>query len=61
MVGLGKVVRNAAISGRHEITKCMRRTPSIGQAIEAGDVDEVQIPGTQNAFQKVFLDTPFQT
>ena len=60
MEGLGKVVSNAGISGRHEITKSMRRTPSIGQDIEAGDVDEVQIPGTKNAFQKVFLDTPSQ-
>jgi hypothetical protein len=37
------------ISGRHAITKSMRRTPSIGQDIETGDVDEVQIPGTKNA------------
>jgi hypothetical protein len=49
MVGRGKVVRNAVISGRHEMTKSMRRTLSIGQDIEGGDVDEVQIPGTKNA------------
>ena len=49
MVGRGKVVRNAVISGRHKITKSMRRTPSIGQDIEEEDVDEVQIPGTKNA------------
>jgi hypothetical protein len=34
MEGRGKVVRNAGISGRHEITNSMRRTPSIGQGIE---------------------------
>ena len=34
MVGLGKVVSNAVISGRHEITKPLRRTPSIGQDID---------------------------
>ena len=49
MAGLGKVVSNAAISGRHEITKSMRRTQSIGQGIEGGDVNEAQIPGTKNA------------
>ena len=39
MVGLGKVVSHAAISGRHEITKSMRKTPSIGQDIEAWERD----------------------
>jgi hypothetical protein len=34
MVGRGKVVRNAGISGRHESTKPLRRTPSIGQDID---------------------------
>ena len=34
MEGRGKVVSNAGISGRHEITKSMQRTPSIGQGIE---------------------------
>jgi hypothetical protein len=38
--GLGKVVSNAAISGRHEITKSMRKTPSIGQDIEAWERDQ---------------------
>jgi hypothetical protein len=36
MVALGRVVRNAVSSGRHEITNAMRRTLSIGQDIEAG-------------------------
>ena len=35
MVGRGKVVRNAEISGRHEITKSTPRIPSIGPDIEA--------------------------
>ncbi len=47
MVALGKTVRNAVISGRHEITEPMRRTQSIGQNIEGLDVNEVQIPGTK--------------
>ena len=47
MVGLGKVVSNAVISGRHEITRSMRRIQSIGQDIEAWDVKEAQIPGTK--------------
>jgi hypothetical protein len=34
MVALGKVVRNAVSSGRHEITKGMRKTRSSGQNIE---------------------------
>ena len=46
MVVLGKAVRNVVISGRREITKPMRKTPSIGQAIELWNVvNEVQIPG----------------
>jgi hypothetical protein len=50
MVALGKVVRSAASSGRHEIIKDMRRTRSIGPNIERWqDVNEVQIPGTKNA------------
>ena len=32
---LGKTVRNAGISGHHEITNSTRRTPSIGPDIEA--------------------------
>ena len=47
MVALGKAARNAVISGRREITKPMRKTPSIGQDIEGWDVNEVQIPGTK--------------
>ena len=47
MVALGKAVRNAVISGRREITKPMRKTPSIGQDIEGWKVNEVQIPGTK--------------
>ncbi len=48
MVARGKVVRSAVISGRREITKPMRKTPSIGQDIEGWNVvDEVQIPGTK--------------
>ena len=47
MVALGKAVSNAVISGRREITKPMRKTPSIGQDIEWWNVNEVQIPGTK--------------
>jgi hypothetical protein len=47
MVARGKAVRSAVISGRREITKPMRKTPSIGQDIECWDVSEVQIPGTK--------------
>ena len=47
MVALGKAVSNAVISGRHEMTKPMQRTRSIGQNIEGQDVNEVQIPGTK--------------
>ena len=48
MVARGKAVRNAVISGRHEITKPMRKIPSIGQDIEGWDVvTEVQIVGTK--------------
>ena len=49
MEGRGKVASNAVISGRHEITKSMRRTQSIGQGIEGWDGKEAQIPGTKNA------------
>src|SRR5437870_13152210 len=38
--GPWEVVRNAAISGRHAITKSMRKTPSIGQDIEAWERDQ---------------------
>ncbi len=48
MVARGKVVRSAVISGRPEITKSIRKTPSIGQNIEGWMVaNEVQIPGTK--------------
>ncbi len=48
MVALGKAVRNAVISGRHEITKPMRKTQSIGQDIEGWiAVHEAQISGTK--------------
>ena len=50
MVALGRAARSAAISGRPEITKPMRKTPSIGQDIEGWMVvNEVQIPGTKSA------------
>ena len=47
MVGRGKVVSHAVISGRHEITRSMRSIQSIGQDIAAWDVKEAQIPGTK--------------
>ena len=46
MAARGRAVRNAVIFGRHEITKPMRKTRSIGQDTE-GDGDKVQIPGTK--------------
>ncbi len=50
MVARGKAVRSAVRSGRHEMTKRMRKTRSIGQNIERWwKVNEVQIPGTKNA------------
>ena len=49
MAVLGKAVSNAVISGRHEITKCMRKTRSIGHGIERWEGNEVQIPGTKTA------------
>ena len=50
MAALGKAARCAVRSGRHEITKRMRKTRSIGQNIERWwKVNEVQIPGTKNA------------
>jgi len=47
MMARGKAVSNAVISGRHAMTKPLRRTQSIGQNIEGRDVNEVQIPGTK--------------
>jgi hypothetical protein len=44
MVARGKAVRNAVISGRHAITKPMRKIQSIGQDIEGRNVvNEAQI------------------
>ena len=45
MAALGKAVTRAVRSGRHEMTKGMRKTPSIGPDIERCEVNEVQIPG----------------
>jgi hypothetical protein len=55
-VVLGKAVRNAGISGRHVITKGMRKIQSIGQNIERWERDEVQIPGTKIALERAILD-----
>ncbi len=50
MVARGKAARSAVSFGRHEMTKCMRKTRSIGPNIECWwKVNEVQIPGTKNA------------
>src|SRR5438105_3148567 len=50
MAARGKAVRSAVSSGRHEITRGMRITRSIGQDIERWwKVNEVQIPGSKNA------------
>ena len=58
MAALGKAVRSAVSSGRHEITKGMRKTRSIGPDIEWWwKVTEVQIPGTKNALYRAFLDS----
>ena len=49
MLGLGRVARNAVISGHHETTKPMQRTPSIGQDIEGpGRGHEARIMSTEN-------------
>lgn len=53
---LGKAVRNAGISGRHVMTKRMRKIPSIGQNIERWERDEVHIPGTKIALERAILD-----
>ena len=58
MGGRGKAVRNAGISGRHEITNSTPRIPSIGPDIEAWAGDhETQITSTKNAREEAFLDT----
>ena len=44
----GNGVSNAGISGRHKITKSMRRTQSIGHGIEGWEGNEAQIPDTKN-------------
>jgi hypothetical protein len=46
MAALGRAVRTAVIFGRHEMTKPMRKTRSIGHDTE-GDGDQVPIPGTK--------------
>ena len=58
MVVLGKAVRNAVISGRHEITKPMRKIQSIGQDIERWEVNEVQIPGTKIELSEAIFRHP---
>ena len=53
MAARGTAVRSAVSSGRHEITKGMRKTRAIGQDIEWWwKVNEVQIPGTKNALYR---------
>ena len=52
----GKAVRNAGISGRHVITKLMRKIQSIGQNIEPWERDKVQMPGTKIALERAILD-----
>ena len=47
MAALGKAVRNAVISGCHEMTKPMPKTQSIGPDIEGCEINEVQIPDTK--------------
>jgi len=62
MAARGTAVRSAVSSGRHEITKGMRKTRAIGQDIEWWwKVNEVQIPGTKNALYRAFLDSLPQT
>jgi hydroxymethylpyrimidine/phosphomethylpyrimidine kinase len=58
MTARGKAVSSAVSSGRHEITKGMRKTRSIGQDIEWWwKVSEVHIPDTKNALYRAFLDS----
>jgi hypothetical protein len=55
MAARGKAVSSAVSSGRHEITKGMRKIRSIGQDIEWWwKVNEVQIPGTKIALYRAF-------
>ena len=58
MAARGNAVKSAVSSGRHAITKGMRKTRSIGQDIEWWwTVNEVQISGTKNALYRAFLDS----
>ena len=58
MAARGKAVSSAVSSGRHEITKGMRKTRSIGQDIEWWwKVSAVHIPDTKNALYRAFLDS----
>ena len=58
MAARGKAGRRAVRSGRHEITKGMRKTRSIGQDIERWwKVNEAHIPGTKDALYRAFLDS----
>ena len=58
MAAHGKAVKSAVSSGRHEITKGMRKTRSIGQDIEWWwQVNEIQIPGPKNVLYRAFLDS----
>ena len=58
MAVLGKAVRSAVSFGRHEITKGMRKTRSIGQDIEWWwKANEAHISGTKKALYRAFLDS----
>src|SRR5215813_535919 len=58
MAVLGKAVSSAVSFGRHEITKGMRKTRSIGQDIEWWwKANEAQISGTKKALYRAFLDS----
>ena len=58
MAARGKAVSSAVRSGRHEMTKGMQKTRSIGQDIERWwKLNEVQISGTKDALYRAFLDS----
>ena len=58
MAALGRVVRSAVSSGRHESTDSTPRTPLIGPDIEAwAGGHEAQIMSTKSAREEAFLDT----
>jgi hypothetical protein len=42
------------------MTNAMRRTPSIGPDIEAGEGNEAHIPGTKIELWTALLDTPMR-